>query len=467
MNKHMRLFALLILGALMTAFVTPLRAQSEIRQWASYAEATSQYSSTDWSAAKATGAPNAMSSCSDHVEAWASATISSSETLTLYYDVPVQPTQVNIYQNYNPGAITSVELIPAQGDYTVPIPNSYDRSTRCPGVFSLDVNMGINVIGVVIRLDQTITGGWNEIDAVELVGYSTRSGPTPRNNGPGGNLVPSNPGNQYTPNSQMGVNVTCPNGLEITNGVEVAVIQMRSGYDYTATAIGINGFDPVIALLNDSGQAELCNDDESAARNFSADLPTTGYIAPSSTTAQQSFSNNQPNLSDVSIVVGSYSEGGTGEFLIVLEGMAFTESDNAGDPFSMLITPGMLASGIDPTAYMISVNANLDAYISLIDEDYNIFVDNYGNQIMYCDDAGTTLCDGYSVGLDGYYVSRANGSTLGGFGYDAMLNVPIEYGDEYQYLNFLMHSSSYASHGYYVVAFHLGIGNGYGGAGDA
>jgi hypothetical protein len=40
---------------------------------------------------------------------------------------------------------------------------------------------------------------------------------------------------------------TRPDGTEITNGVEIRV-NMRPGLTYTATALGSNGFDPIIAV---------------------------------------------------------------------------------------------------------------------------------------------------------------------------------------------------------------------------
>ncbi len=482
-----------ILAVLITtiALGIPTTAQNELRQWATSAEATSEFTSTDWSADRATGPPNAMSVCADSVDAWASLEVTDSETLTLFYDTPVQPTQINIHQNFNPGAITSVELIPAEGDFTVPVANSAGTATECPGIFSLDIEINLEVIGVVINLDQTIVGDWNEIDAVELVGLTDEEVPAgPGSSSPGAGSGGNRPGNNsgdsepeptavppaddtddeeeayVAPDGPSGIDITCPSGLEITNGVEVAVIQMRSGFTYTATALGIDGFDPVIAILDESGRAALCNDDASSARNYSADLPTTGAIAPSSTTAQQTFNNNQSNLSNVSVVVGGY-QGAEGEFLIVLEGMAYTQFDNAGDPFAMQITPGMIASGVDPTVYMISVTNRFDPYISMITADYDKLFDDSGNQIWYCDDAGTTLCYGDSITMTGSYVSRTADRFLGGFGLDAMLTLPIGPGDEFAYLNFLMHSSGNQTYGDYLVAFHMGIGNPTNFAGDA
>ena len=469
MAKKSFVMLTLIFSVLMLGF--PTTAQTELRQWASSAEATSEYDTSDWSASRATGSPDSMTACVDSANAWASKEASDGEALTLYYNSPVKPTQINIHQNFSPGAITSVELIPEQGDFTIPIANSKDSSTPCPGIFSIDVSLNTNVIGVVINLDQVAIGNWNEIDAVELVGLSDSAMTTGPGGGPGSNTTtpptalppPStnNGGGYVAPDGPIGVNVTCPDGRQITNGIKITVVQMRTGFDYTATALGIDGFDPVLAVLDPRGRASLCNDDERNAANYSADLPTTGYVPSNSTTAQVPFRNVGSGFSDVSLVVGGFNEGEEGEFLLVLEGMAYTELDNVGDPFAMEITPSMIASGIDPTIYMVSVTDRLDPYISMIDTEYNMYVDEKGNQIWYCDDAGNSdYCYGESTTMLGSYISRAaNRPKLGGYGLDAMLTLPLEAGDEFFTVHALMHSSGFSSFGNYLVAFHLGIGN--------
>ena len=75
---------------------------------------------------------------------------------------------------------------------------------------------------------------------------------------------------------------------------------------------------------------------------------------PSSTSAQVNFNQTSGStFADVSLVVGGYSEQG-GEFLLILEGMGATPADGAGDLFSVNLTPGMVASGVPLTIYMIT-----------------------------------------------------------------------------------------------------------------
>jgi hypothetical protein len=148
-----------------------LEKATEIRQWASAASATSQFGADGWSAQQAIGAPN-TSGCGDFRAAWASASSTGQDTLTVMFDEAVVPTYVNIYQSYNPGAITGIELIPADGNAPIEVTGSADPgNVPCPGTLSIKVLSETPLInGVNIHLDQTITGSWNEIDAVELVG---------------------------------------------------------------------------------------------------------------------------------------------------------------------------------------------------------------------------------------------------------------------------------------------------------
>jgi hypothetical protein len=87
----------------------------------------------------------------------------------------VIPRQVNVYQVYNPGSIVNIAVVDAETGDRIDLPNSIDApgNTPCPGVFTVDIS-DINrpVSGVVIYLDQSVLGTWNEIDAVELVGVA-------------------------------------------------------------------------------------------------------------------------------------------------------------------------------------------------------------------------------------------------------------------------------------------------------
>ena len=90
---------------------------------------------------------------------------------SLDYDTPVTPTEVHIYQNYNPNQVTQVELIDTNGVAHV-IYETPTQKMDCPYTLTIPVE-GADYQAATIRItvDQSLLSSWNEIDAVELIGY--------------------------------------------------------------------------------------------------------------------------------------------------------------------------------------------------------------------------------------------------------------------------------------------------------
>lgn len=143
---------------------------TEVRQWAFTAFASTEYSSNSWSAPRATGAPD-VATCGDDPNAWASASGGTMEWLQLNYLTPVIPTQINIVESYNPGAVYRVEVVDTDGGTHVVYEGTASVVETCPRVFTVEVS-GIDfpVQAVILYLDQSAADNWCEIDAVELVG---------------------------------------------------------------------------------------------------------------------------------------------------------------------------------------------------------------------------------------------------------------------------------------------------------
>lgn len=146
--------------------------EKQIRQWAVDAEATSEYANPEWSAMQATGAPNTFR-CGDYQTAWSSAASDSVSQLTLRYSEAVYVTQVNIIETFNPNQVQMVELV-GNFDRAIVIydkqPSQVDQS--CPFTLTVPVERTEERYDTIrITLDQSILGlGWNQIDAVELIG---------------------------------------------------------------------------------------------------------------------------------------------------------------------------------------------------------------------------------------------------------------------------------------------------------
>jgi hypothetical protein len=143
-----------------------------IRQWAIEAEASSEYAVPEWSAEQATGSPNTQR-CGDYQTAWATAASDSEETLTLKFPIAVHVTAVNIIQTFNPDQVAKIELIgPFERATEVYIqdPNQVDQP--CPYTLGIPIERTEGRYDSIrITVNQEILGlGWNQIDAVELVG---------------------------------------------------------------------------------------------------------------------------------------------------------------------------------------------------------------------------------------------------------------------------------------------------------
>ena len=432
-----------------------------IAQWATSADATSQYSDDSWSALQATGEPN-VGECGDSTSAWASATPSDSEVLTLKYSTPVIPTQVNIYQSFNPGAITGIDIVTVEG-VAIPVRNSADPDGACPAVFSVNLPLGLPLSdSVIIYLDQTIVGDWNEIDAVELVGFARQGTQNEvsidTDNYPQYTLISNDErgtSEQQAPElayeGEWGRNVMCPDGEEIENGIELKIINQRPGSTYTITAIGLGSFDPVLAVEDETGDI-LCNDDSEDASLFTANLPTTGQVNRNNTSSQLMYTVRGTDSIDVTIVVGGFG-GQSGEFLLMIEGMIATTNDGIGDRFELPITPAITASDVNPTGYMLSIVDAFDPLMFMVDAENNPVNTPEGNPLR-CDDAGSVSCAGQSRPLSQSYVSRSFERTREGSNFDAMLTLPVD--DQLgKTLNYIF--AGFNSTGDYIVAYHFGI----------
>jgi len=144
-----------------------------IRLWASSAKASSEYDNPDWSAMQATGAPDTLS-CGDQETAWASAEKFSVDWLEVSYAQPLVAIEVNIYESHTPTQIVKVELLDTSGSYHQ-VYTGQPVATDCPYILSIKMDdASYKTIAVKITVDQShLDLPWDEIDAVELVGYAS------------------------------------------------------------------------------------------------------------------------------------------------------------------------------------------------------------------------------------------------------------------------------------------------------
>ncbi len=148
-----------------------LSGRREIRQYAASAEATSERDPLAQGAVQAAGPPNTPG-CGDYRSAWATADANGSGALTLLYPELVTPTTVVVYETYNPGFVTRIDVVDVYGEVHTIYQAQPRAQSQCP--FTLVVRVeDADYEGnrVIVYVDQTTSGGgWNEIDAVELIG---------------------------------------------------------------------------------------------------------------------------------------------------------------------------------------------------------------------------------------------------------------------------------------------------------
>lgn len=143
-----------------------------VRQWGITAQASTSYADPFWGAEQATGRPN-TGRCGDIQTAWASSGSDAIDWLEVEFENVVHVTAVNIHQTFNPNQVTKVELLTPLGTTeTIYDSAPVQVDQPCPYVLSIEIpKTRIRYNTVRITIDQSVLGlGWNEIDAVELVG---------------------------------------------------------------------------------------------------------------------------------------------------------------------------------------------------------------------------------------------------------------------------------------------------------
>lgn len=222
--------------------------------------------------------------------------------------------------------------------------------------------------------------------------------------------------------------IECDTGEEVRGGVQFSFIAVNPGFSYTATAIGIDGFDPVVTVETRPGIG-TCNDDNSAVLGSRVDVPGYGNVFSTSTSAQVRFTSpGQGN--PINISVGSFNDA-PGRFVLIIEGLAispFTELDG----FSVRVPR---AAQEEPLGvYMVARYTDLDPYMYIaagegLNDAYSPEGDFFPDLIDFnqvfgpiyeCDDAGVGACD-FSPNFESGNILISNGSSYNPGSVDAGL----------------------------------------------
>jgi hypothetical protein len=148
-----------------------LLGKQEIQQFAASARASSELSQLDWGAVQVNGLPN-TTECGDFRTAWASAQPNEAASLTVFFPELVTPTGLLIYETYNPGFIIRITFTDVYGEVHTLYEAAPQPRPSCPFTLALavsDADYKGNTVTIYIN-QATSTGGWNQIDAVQLIG---------------------------------------------------------------------------------------------------------------------------------------------------------------------------------------------------------------------------------------------------------------------------------------------------------
>ncbi len=148
-----------------------LAGRQSIRQFAASAVADSQLGELDWSAVQAAGPPN-TTGCGNYRTAWATALPNGQGILRLYYAQLVTPTGVLIHETFNPGFVVRVSLTDIYNEEHIVYEAVPQARAECPFILVIAIpDADFQSSTVTVYLDQsTSAGGWDQIDAVELIG---------------------------------------------------------------------------------------------------------------------------------------------------------------------------------------------------------------------------------------------------------------------------------------------------------
>ena len=138
-------------------------------QWASTVRGfSSEYSPANWSANRVLGAPDVFPAHGDLVNAWASrGADDADEWIEVGYAQPTRIRAIDVFETYNPGAVTAIEMITASGQHIT----AYQGAPSANGQLSNNLHVDVActdepIVAVHVRLASRQVSGWNELDAI-------------------------------------------------------------------------------------------------------------------------------------------------------------------------------------------------------------------------------------------------------------------------------------------------------------
>jgi hypothetical protein len=241
--------------------------------------------------------------------------------------------------------------------------------------------------------------------------------------------------------------ITCDTGEEIIGGTKFTFINVNPGFQYRVSAIGINGFDPVIAVITEPGIG-ACNDDEPAVRDSQVAVPGIGLVEANNLAAQVQVNTRQGG--NIDVVVGGF-QGSSGQFAMVVEGLAINPRDEL-DAF--LISVPSVVKDEPIGVYMISrdgssLNPYLEVYGGAGLQEAELDLDQT-ELLAVCNDVGIDECFD-TPSFPGGGVLIRNGFRYEATSSDAGISTSLGSTDRFLYVFGSNEASSSGDYGIIVV----------------
>ncbi|MBI4563893.1 MAG: hypothetical protein HY716_04270 [Planctomycetes bacterium] len=146
------------------------------KQWAAKGKASSAYSGGDkdgWKAKQACGKPD-TEEAGDFPTAWASQNPDGGEEwIELTFRGEVRPARIRIRETFNPGAVVKIAARDSAKEWRT-LWEGKDETKECPGYLDVTFDPPDFATRVIrITLACASVKGWNEVDAVQLIGEPT------------------------------------------------------------------------------------------------------------------------------------------------------------------------------------------------------------------------------------------------------------------------------------------------------
>ncbi|PJF44793.1 MAG: hypothetical protein CUN55_02120 [Phototrophicales bacterium] len=212
--------------------------------------------------------------------------------------------------------------------------------------------------------------------------------------------------------------IQCDTGERVRGAIQFSFIAVNPGFSYTATVLGIDGFDPVLVVETRPGIG-TCNDDNPNVLGSRVDVPGYGNVFATTSSAQVRFT-SPGRGNPINIIVGSFNDE-PGRFVLIIEGLAISPSTEL-DGFSVRVPEDaqeeplgvyMVARYTDLDPYMyIAAGEGLNAAYSPDGEFFPDLIDynRVFGPLYECDDASVAPCD-FSPNFENGNILISNGSS--------------------------------------------------------